>query len=83
MRKEKYMELRKLLLSSCLELDNGVTPAVPVDCLENWAIKRSISLGDFSQELDAALHDGDLEITSPGMIGMTKAGTQRYAENFL
>lgn len=77
------MELRKLLLSSCVELDNGVTSVVPVDCIENWAIKRSIPLGDFAQELHAALHDGDLEITSPGMIGMTKNGTQRYAENFL
>lgn len=77
------MKMREILLGRCHELDNGVTWSVPVNLLEKWAIQRNIHLGDFSQEMDAALHEGDLEITSPGMIGMTEAGSRRYAETFL
>ena len=74
------MEMLTIILRGYQELDNGVTHAVPIDLLEKRVTQRSISAEDFAHELQAALHEGDFAITSPGMIALTETGIRHYAQ---
>ncbi|WP_394778731.1 hypothetical protein [Undibacterium sp.] len=63
------MEIRELLVSCYFELDNGVTPAVPLEVFEQRVLNRQVPFDVYAQELDSAIADGNFAILSPGMIG--------------
>ena len=72
------MQIRTALLSIFKELDNGVHQGVPIDVLLGRAQKREFTTEDFFVALQAALHDGDLIESSPGMVSLTPVGAQHY-----
>jgi hypothetical protein len=73
------MNPRTILLRSFQELDNGVTSAVPIEMLEWRSMQRNMAPDEIATELQAALHEGHFEITSPGMVGMTETGASHCA----
>ncbi|GAA4021331.1 hypothetical protein [Actimicrobium antarcticum] len=75
------MHTRTLLLSSIIELDHGVHHGVPVDVLMARVQQRHLSAEDAFIELQAALHEGDLQETSPGMVCLTESGSSRYKQS--
>ena len=72
------MQIRTALLSIFKELDNGVHQGVPIDVLLGRAQKREYTAEDFFVALQAALHDGDLVESSPGMVSLTPAGAEHF-----
>lgn len=74
------MQIRTALLSIFKELDNGVHHGVPIDVLLGRAQKRQFTAEDFFVALQAALHDGDLIESSPGLVSLTPAGAAHYQE---
>jgi len=74
------MNPRTILLRSFQELDNGVTSTVPIEMLEYRSMQRNLSPDEIAREFRAALREGDFEITSPGMVGMTETGSRHYAQ---
>lgn len=72
------MQIRTVLLSIFIELDNGVHAGVPVDVLLARAQKRQFSAADFFIALQAAIHDGDLTESSPGLVSLTALGAEHY-----
>jgi len=72
------MKKHTVLLRTYQELDNGISPDVPLDLLKDRFIRRYVSSQDFDSLLQTALEEGDLAHTTPGMIGVTQAGMQTY-----
>ena len=75
------MQMRTILVSIFIELDNGVHDGVPIDALLARAEKRQVSAQDFVVALQTALHDGDLIESSPGLVRLTASGTEFYRES--
>jgi len=72
------MKKHTVLLRAYQDLDNGISPDVPLDLLEVHFFRRHASGQNFDSLLQTALHEGDLAYTTPGMIGVTESGMQNY-----
>ena len=67
------MKIRDALLNTYRELSNEVAYAVEVDTLLRRVMKRSFDGVEVTNELQAAIREGDLVITSPGMIEISES----------
>lgn len=74
------MQIRTVLLSIFMELDNGVHDGVPIDVLLSRAQRRDYSAEDFFIAVQTAIHDGDLVESSPGLVSVTAAGLEHFHE---
>ena len=72
------MQIRSVLILCFVELDNGVHHGVPVDVLLTKARGRHLSADDFFVALQAALNQGDLIESSPGVVSLTALGERYY-----
>ncbi len=79
--KGNAVQIRNVLLSMFMELDNGVHDGVPIDVLISRAQRREYSAEDFFVAVQAAIHDGDLVESSPGLVSVTASGLERFQES--
>ncbi|MFZ6655597.1 hypothetical protein [Undibacterium sp. TJN19] len=66
----KIIETREILLYCYAELDNGVTPGVPVDALADRVLKKNIDIDSYFKALKSGFNNGEFTMLSPGIIAL-------------
>jgi len=70
MRNMETTETKEILWDCYAELDNGVTPGVPVDALTERVLRKNIDPDTYFKALTSGVRNGEFAMLSPGVIAL-------------
>ncbi|CAN5455042.1 hypothetical protein BH11PSE11_BH11PSE11_03030 [soil metagenome] len=74
------MKIRTALLSCLKELGAAGSNGVQLQALQAAMSLRQVTREDFAMEMNAALHEGDVASSSPGLLRVTDKGDVHFKQ---